>query len=218
MKLDFDTKKLSRKQIAFAASITSLIVGFSSGWFLGRHAVRSEIKESISSAFGGLNNNSDPPSAKSDKPKVIDGDGNEILDTMITTDKDPLTDATQYTLIVISDNKIQKSYGSERTALVFKCKSKDTNVYFTTANFAPGSDGTDVKIRWDDGGIKQEYYGPATGGGAFFSGAPKSFLNKAISSSKVVLSYDTYDRNETAIFKFDKQNKKDLGKMKDYCN
>ena len=39
-----------------------------------------------------------------------------------------------------------------------------------------------------------------------------------VKAEKVVLNYDTYDRNETAVFKFGLQDKKDLSKMQKYCN
>ena len=222
MKLNFDTKNLSRKQIVVAATTASLTLGFIGGWFAGRNALRNEFKESISSSLDGLNNlfgeGTESEAFEEEAPKTLDENGNEILDSLITTKKDPLTDETEYNLMILSDNKISKSYGSEHTSLFIRCKNKKTEVYFTTANFASGTDGETVKIRWDDGPIKEEYYGPAAGGGAFFSRAPKSFLSKANSAEKVVLNYDTYDRNETAVFKFDLQDKKDLSKMQKYCN
>lgn len=120
--------------------------------------------------------------------------------------------------MILSDNKISKSYGSGYTSLFIRCKNKKVEVYFTTASFASGTDGETVKIRWDDGPIKQEYFGPAAGGGAFFSRAPKSLLSRANSAEKVVPNYDTYQRSETAVFKFVTQNKRDLSKMQTYCN
>jgi len=222
MKLNFDTQNLSRKQIVVAATAASLTLGFIGGWFAGRNALRNQFKESLTSSIDGLNNlygeSTENEAFEEEEPKTLDENGNEILDSLITTKKDPLTDETEYNLMILSDNKISKSYGSEHTSLFIRCKNKKTEVYFTTANFASSGDGETVKIRWDDGPIKEEYYGPAAGGGAFFSRAPKSFLSKANSAEKVVLNYDTYNRNETAVFKFGLQYKKDLGKMQKYCN
>ena len=146
------------------------------GWFAGRNALRNEFKESISSSLGRQNNlfgeSTESEAFEEEGPKTLDENGNEILDSLIATKKDPRTDKTEYNLMILSDNKISKSYGSEHSSLFIRCKNKKTEVYFTTANFASGTDGETVKIRWDDGPIKEEYYGPAAGDGAFFSRAP----------------------------------------------
>ena len=89
MKLNFDTKNLSRKQIVVAATTASLTLGFIGGWFAGRNALRNEFKESISSSLDGLNNlfgeSTESEAFEEEAPKTLDENGNEILDSLITT-------------------------------------------------------------------------------------------------------------------------------------
>ena len=138
-------------------------------------------------------------------------------DSMIKEDIDPLTDQTRYTLILNSTNDMRNSIGSlEKDSLYIRCKGSETDVYINTSDFV-SSDGQTVKIRWDDGPIMTQYWGPASSGGALFSSAPISLINQIAQSKKLVISYQPYSKVAvSAVFNFEGSSD-DVAKMQSVC-
>lgn len=210
MKLEINSKDLSRRQIAIGSAAAGLLLGGMIGWFGGREALRQEIKSSISGAFKGAMGGSSPSS--DNKPPKKGNYSN------ITIETDPLTDSKNYFLSISTSEQIPNSIGmAEYGSIIVRCKGNETDVYFNTVNYI-GSDYQTASMRWDGGPIEKQQVNPSSGGDALFSRAPKSFIAKASEAKKFVISYKPYSKtDETAVYEFTDQDRKDLKQMQSYC-
>lgn len=140
-----------------------------------------------------------------------------VPSSFVSEEVDPLTDQVQYSFILKSTNELTNSIGSlERDTLYIRCKGSDTDAYISTAAFV-SSDGQTVKLRWDDGPITSQYWGPASGGSALFSTSPIGMINQISNSKKLVISYEPYSKVAvSAVFDF-KGSQDDIAKMKSVC-
>ena len=210
MKFEINTKDLSRRQIAITSAAAGLLVGGLIGWFGGREALKHELQSSISEAFKGVLGGSSPSSDKKPPKKVNDSN--------ITIETDPLTDAKNYFLSISTSEQIPNSIGmGEHGSIMVRCKGNETDVYFNAVGYI-GSDYQTASMRWDGGPIEKQQVSPSSGGDALFSRAPKSFIAKASEAKKFVISYKPYSKtNETAVYEFTDQDRKDLRQMLIYC-
>ena len=211
MKLELDSKKLSRKQIGLAATGAGLITGLLIGWFGGREALRSEVRsamqDSASKAFPGLTS-----SQPEKKPS-----GKDTSDSSITTKKNPLNDTEEHKLVVLTSEELPDTFGSNYGAIIVQCEAGKTDVVIKGVRYL-SSDPQTVKLRWDDGPIKRERMLGSTSGTALFSQAPKSFISKASVAKKLVASYTPWNESdEVAVYEFTDQNRRDFKKMQELC-
>ena len=148
-------------------------------------------------------------------PKEVDRDLPPA--SSIREEVDPLTDEIKYTFLLRSTNDIANSIGmAERDVLIVRCKGNSTEAYIKTAPYV-SSDGQSVKLRWNGGDIISEWWGPSSGGGALFSGAPRSLLNQMAGAEKLVISYQPYSKSKvSAVFEFD-QSRSDIKNMQEVC-
>lgn len=210
MKLEINTKDLSKRQIAIGSVAAGLVLGGLIGWFGGREALKHELKSSISEAFKGVLGGSSSDSDKKPPKKVNESN--------ITIKTDPLTDSKNYFLSISTSEAIPNSIGmNEYGSIMVRCKGNKTEVYFNTANYI-GNDYQTASLRWDGGAIEKQRVSPSSGGTALFSRAPKSFIAKASEAKKFVISYKPYSQtSETAVYEFTDQDRKDLKQMQIYC-
>ena len=212
------------RQIAVLAGAGGVIAGFALGFFAGREHLRSELRQSIASAFGGSGSSSAPAKpGKADKPKKQTNTTNSKNQdwerySYIRKETNAMDDTTKYTLSFPSDNQMVNSIGMrENGRIVAQCDGPKTNLYMIGVAFL-SSDGQSVKMRWDDGEPISQWWGGSQSGTALFSGAPRSFMSKASSAKKLVLQYSPYSRaDEIAVYKFSPQLQHDFKKMLEHC-
>ena len=212
------------RQIAVLAGAGGVIAGFALGFFAGREHLRSELRQSIASAFGGSGIASAPAKPDNvDKPKKqqnTTSSKNQDWEkySRIRKETNAMDDTTKYTLSFASDNKMVNSIGMRKNGrIVAQCDSGKTNLYVIGVAFL-SSNGQSVKMRWDDGSPVSQWWSGSQSGTALFSGAPRSFMSKASSAKKLVLQYSPYSRaDEIAVYKFSPQLQHDFKKMLEYC-
>jgi len=212
MKLpSFQKAPWTHKQQLIAKFSVSVLLAFGLGFSFGRQStVQQRTALESSSAESSETKATDYP--KSETPTAPAEPVTTIRESV-----DPLTDQAEYTFALTSSNDIANSIGTPaRDTLIVRCKPGETAAYISTTPFV-SSDGQSVKLRWDDGVITSEWWSPATGGSALFSGAPISLLNKMSSSKKLVISYKPYSKTAiSAVFEFDRS-QADLKRMQEVC-
>lgn len=199
-----------QQQLIAKGSIVALLV-FGLGFSCGRQSgVQERIAEADKpKASNKTETGSDAPPKEDDHPVTPA--------SSIKEEVDPLTDETNYTFVIHSSNEIANSIGrGERDALIIRCKGNSTDAYISTTPFV-SSDGQSVKLRWNGGDITSQWWGPASGGSALFSGAPVSLLNQMAEAEKLVISYQPYSKAAvSAVFEFEHA-RSDLKRMQEVC-
>ena len=202
---------LTQQQQLIGKGVIATLLAFGLGFSCGRQSGVQERTAEAEKPGASIRTEtaSKPP------PKVSNGPVAPA--SSISEEIDPLTDETKYTLVIRSSNEIANSIGrGERDALIIRCKGNSTDAYINTTPFV-SSDGQTVKLRWNGGGITSQWWGPASGGGALFSGAPVSLLNQMAGADKLVISYQPYSKPAvSAVFEF-KEAQSDLKKMQEIC-
>ena len=201
-----------------------VIAGFALGFFAGREHLRSELRQSIASAFGVSGKSSAPAKPdnvdKSKKQTNTTSSKNQDWEkySYIKKEDNAMDDTTKYTLSFPSDNEMVNSIGMrENGRIVVQCDCNKTSLYVIGVSFL-SSDGQTVKMRWDNGTPINQWWGGSQSGTALFSGAPRSFMAIASKAKKLVLQYSPYSRaDEIAIYKFSPQLQYDFKKMLEYC-
>ena len=146
--------------------------------------------------------------------------GPPVPSTNIQTQTDPMTDAKRHTLLIESTDTSANSIGTPETStLVFRCDAgKEPDAYVVIAGYIGIFDSPVVQTRWNGGQAKAESWTTSSDGGAVFSGAPQSMLNKAKDSDKLVVSWQPYSTiRQAATFDL-KQHQNDLVAMEAACN
>ncbi len=218
MKIQLDTSNLTRTQIGVIFFVFGISIGSIGGWYLGREALRNQVRNSIKDSLPGLLGGG----AKTNKPVKEKNKSKKNKPkedyTEIKLDKNEMDGTTKYTLISLSSEKLSTSYGSEYGAISVRCEGNQTDVIIKAARFL-SSDSQTVKLRWDDGEIESEYMSGSTNGTALFSRSPQKFIAKASKAKKLVLQYTPWRAtDEVAVYRFTDQNRKDFTRMQDYCN
>ena len=201
----------SETQKLIAAASAAAILSFGLGFSFGRQSSVQERSGSRTDSSSTQSTNTIKPDS-SETPVVP-----KAPISAIDEDVDPLTDQVKYTFALRSSNTISNSIGmAERDTLIVRCEAGEVDAYIATTPYV-SSDGQSVKLRWNGGAITSEWWSPASGGSALFSGAPVTLLNKMASSEKLVISYKPYSKTAvSAVFEFD-QSRSDLKRMQEVC-
>ena len=220
MKFQIDSSTFSKKIVGISCLVVGLSIGFGGGWFLGREALRDEVRNSVTDAFSGIfgggGNKTNKPKSKK-KTKVLDENKNIIEDTSIIVTTNEMDSTVKYKLSISTSEKLQDTYSSSYGYITVRCEGNRTDVIISAVRYL-SSDSQTVKMRWDDGAIESEYMGGSTQGTALFSRSPKNFISKASNANKLVLQYTPWqETDEIAVYKFTDQNRKDFKSMQGYC-
>ena len=220
MKIEIDLGKLTRIQLAFVSLIVGILFGSTAGWYFGRESVRNELRDSISPSLPGLvdEHSKNKSGNKKNKNSSSITSGSVSKDaSAISIEKNEMDGTIEYSMIVLTAEKLPDSYGSDYGAVSVRCEGNATDVIIKAVRYL-SSEGQRVKLRWDDGPIESEYMNGSTSGTAVFSRSPKSFIAKAAKAQKLVLQYTPWrERDEIAVYKFTDKNRKDFNKMQEYC-
>jgi hypothetical protein len=195
------------KQIKVSKPIALTFVGSIAAAAIGGYAVGTLTTQSEISKPPDLATLNEPPTSK------------PILEptSAIDTEVDLVSGDKKHSLFIKASNEASNSIGrSDFAVLVIRCEGNTTDVYVATPEYLT-SDDQKVTFRWDDQTPSAEYWNGGSGGTSLFSGAPVSFIAKAIAHDTYAMNYKPYNKVKTsAQFDFD-QHKDDLQKMQTLC-
>ncbi len=124
------------RQFAVLAGAGGVIARFALGFFAGREHLRSELRQSLVSAFGGSGIASAPAKPDYvDKPKKqtnTTSSKNQYWEkySYIRKETNAMDDTTKYTLSFPSDNEMANSIGMrENGRIIAQCDGGKTNLY-----------------------------------------------------------------------------------------
>lgn len=137
----------------------------------------------------------------------------------IKVETDPLDDTKKYTFILFAENQGSNAIGVRETAaLIVRCQPSEKALFINTPEYLASHENHRIILRWDGGATANQWWTPASGGGAAFSQAPMTMLATMAKHSKLVVGYTPYNKTQTsAIFDL-KKHHKDLVKMQSYCS
>lgn len=194
---------LSRTQLTGIAT-ASLVLAVGLGYGIG-----VSTSKSVSPSTQPANPEVEEP--KSDKPAPFF--------SKISIKTDPLNDSKKYTLLVFADNEGSDAIGiNKRATLIVRCQPSEKALFINTPEYLASHENHRIVLRWDGGSTTNQWWTPASGGGAAFSQAPMTMLATMAKHDKLVLGYTPWNKTQTsAIFDL-KKVRKDLGTMQSYCN
>ena len=191
------------------AAVAALLVTFTGGIFAGRELMRAEIANSIKTAL--------LPQTQPEKPKELKKPEVKSDKSQIRTEVNPINDTTKYTLRIPSETKNANSIGAlERDMIIIRCEAGESDLFIATSAFL-SSDDQSVKLRYDKGAVKSEWWSGSQGGTALFSGAPLSTMVNMFTHKELTISYSPW-RKTVSFATFDLEPyHKDIDQMMKHC-
>ena len=194
---------LNRTQLTGIAT-ASLVLAIGLGYGIGVSTSKSDSPSAQATDL-------ETEEPKSDKPAPFF--------SKIKVHTDPLDDTKKYTLPVFAENEGSNPIGVRETAaLIVRCQPSEKALFINTPEYLASHENHRIILRWDGGATTNQWWTPASGGGAAFSQAPMTMLATMTKHDNLVVGYTPYNKTQTsAIFDL-KKHRKDLVKMQSYCN
>ena len=197
------------------AAVAALLVTFTGGILTGREVMKAEIANSIKTALAPQTETEKPDKPKEqqepEKPEV------KTDKSQIRVEVNPINDTTKYTLQIPSETKNPNSIGTlERDMIIVRCEAGESDLFIATSAFL-SSDDQSVKLRYDKGAVKSEWWSGSQGGTALFSGAPLSTMVNMFTHKELTISYSPWRKTESfATFDLEPYHK-DIDQMMKHC-
>ncbi len=181
---------------SMAAGMTGLLIGLAGGFFLGREAMRAELRSSLAEAVTGLSDVL-APSASADPvtpaPVVPSSHG-----WSVSEDKSPMDDSRTVTLSLDADSAISAWPSETHTpTLIIRCREKATDLYIvngTAPNVEYGElDGARVRLRLDSAAAFTQTWGKSTDDKALFARGAVTLAKRLAKADRLTYQFTPFN-------------------------